>query len=168
MLKQRFFQEADAEDKVDLANAQTIFANRVTKIRQAQEQSRKNREAFDLYLKQAREAAKRRMAPAPAPQLPAVSSDLEDAELMELFNEVGQQTPPPAEVCALFDDYVHDSIAGFYILKYTELTLPIVSTKGYLRYRGVYKVKTSDVATACAAPSDPLASRQQEQLAVTP
>lgn len=168
MLKQRFFQEADAEDRVDLANAQTVLAKRITGIRQAQEQSRKNREVLDMYVKQAQEAAKRG-APVPAPMLPSVSSDLQDAELMELFNQVNDQTPLPPAVIALFDDYVHDSIAGFYILKFTELTLPGLSTKGYLRYRGVYSVKTTDpsISASCQVPKDPLAVQQQEQLAMT-
>lgn len=55
------------------------------------------------------------------------------------------------EVAALLDDYVHDSLAGFYILKLTELMLP--NTDGYFRYRETFTVGTPLQPSVCVHPS---------------
>ncbi len=46
-------------------------------------------------------------------------------------------------VANLFDNYVHDSLAGFYIKRWTELDIPVAATNGYLRYRSVFKLTSS-------------------------
>ena len=55
------------------------------------------------------------------------------------------------EAISLFDDYVHDSLAGFYMWRVTELMLP--NTDGYFRYRESFSVSGAMRPTTCVNPS---------------
>lgn len=69
-----------------------------------------------------------------------------DRELLDAYDE-GEQLPEAA--AALFDDYVHDSLSGFYMLWFTELTMPMLRTYGYGRYRDNFSVLSTEAASVC-------------------
>ncbi|KAA6125211.1 T6SS phospholipase effector Tle1-like catalytic domain-containing protein [Cupriavidus cauae] len=154
LLKQRFFLEADAEDRVDLANGQTSFAHTVGELR------RGGSEAISRHAEATAQSVK---------------------DVSTLLADVNDERPIPDAVVRLFDDYAHDSLAGFYIGTYTELTLPLVevavavspysmqppqmipvSRKGtYLRYRTAYLVagdKTDLVCKPSRVDNEPVAA----------
>ncbi len=142
LLQQRFFLESDAEDRVDLANAQALLGNTVAELRRGGA------------------AAISRHAEATAQSAQDVST---------LLTQVNDESSLPDAVVRMFDDYVHDSLAGFYIGTHTELSLPLievavavnpysmeppqmipVSRKGtYLRYRTAYQVDGTKSAATC-------------------
>ena len=73
----------------------------------------------------------------------------------ELLEATAATAPPPA-VSGLFDNYVHDSLAGFYLSRFTELSFPGLRSVGYLRYRTVFDLTSTSQAASCAI-SEPVA-----------
>lgn len=61
---------------------------------------------------------------------------------------VSAEVPSPS--VTIFDDYVHDSLAGFYMWRFTELSTPLLRTDGYLRYREQFNVRSGQVQSICA------------------
>lgn len=142
LLRQRFFLESDAEDRVDLANAQALLGKTVAELR------RGGAAAISRHAEATAQSAK---------------------DVSTLLTQVNDESSLPDAVVRMFDDYVHDSLAGFYIGTHTELSLPLievavavnpysmeppqmipVSRKGtYLRYRTAYQVEGTKAAAAC-------------------
>lgn len=154
LTKQPFFNAADAEDRVDLANAQTIFATKMADLRTQKQHVDQYDHVLQKYMEEARERRRTQgtsVGMGPPPRRVA-SADLQNPELMELFGAANDNEPLPAAVIELFDNYVHDSLAGFYLFGKTELSIPVIGTNGYLRYRDVFKISGA-AAPTCAAPA---------------
>ncbi|HIE5356370.1 TPA: T6SS phospholipase effector Tle1-like catalytic domain-containing protein [Stenotrophomonas maltophilia] len=143
VLQQPFFKQSDAEDQVDLANAQRDFANLVGKLRRGKEEMAAYRRQLDESQKRM-EAGRKIGRPVfePTPRASQAAYDYAGipAETSTLLNLVLDGAPVPDVSTVLFDNYMHDSLAGFYIGKWTELNIPAVNTYGYLRYREVFSV----------------------------
>lgn len=75
-----------------------------------------------------------------APACPERPLALDDDQIHRL---VACEMEPPEATAALLDDYVHDSLAGFYMWRFTELTAPGIRTNGYFRHRGVFELGQS-------------------------
>lgn len=154
LTNQEFFQRADKEDQFDLANAQTIFGNRVAELKQQKNYVDEYDRQLKKYVEETRAANRNgNTSPRYAPPRRVVSAALQDSDILELLNETYNTEPLPQAVIDLFDNYVHDSLAGFYVKGSTELDVPVVSTNGYLRYRTVFDINTTIKPEVCAAPA---------------
>ncbi|MBB3015369.1 T6SS phospholipase effector Tle1-like catalytic domain-containing protein [Cupriavidus alkaliphilus] len=145
MLNQRFFRDADAEDQTDLAKGQTAFAKTITELR------RNGHGAVEAL---------------------ANSTAQSVSDVNSLAVAANDTDSIPEAATRLFDDYVHDSLAGFYIGTNTELSLPLfqiaasagmgmstpqlipITRKGtYLRYRTLYEVRGEQASPSCREPA---------------
>lgn len=143
LLQQPFFKQADGEDQVDLANAQRDFANLVRNLAQGKKDMasyRANLAEIDDRVEAGRRTGSPVFVPVPRASQEAYDYAKIPAETSQLLDLVLDHAPVPEASAVLFDNYVHDSLAGFYIGTYTELNIPAVSTYGYLRYRGVFNI----------------------------
>ncbi|MGS0577657.1 T6SS phospholipase effector Tle1-like catalytic domain-containing protein [Xanthomonas oryzae pv. oryzicola] len=143
LLQQPFYVRADAEDKVDLAKAQHAFGQLVADMSRQNDAVDGYQQAFADYKARDQAWQTSRQGPRPVPPRRIVSADLADAGTKELLDVVLSKKPVPPVVANLFDNYVHDSLAGFYIKRWTELDIPVAATNGYLRYRSVFKLTSS-------------------------
>ncbi|KAG0774146.1 hypothetical protein G6F22_014298 [Rhizopus arrhizus] len=87
-----------------------------------------------------RKAGRPVFAPTPRASAAAYTYAGIPAETSTLLDLVLNATPVPDVSTNLFDNYMHDSLAGFYMMKWTELNIPRLNTYGYLRYREVFSV----------------------------
>ena len=143
LLQQPFFKQSDAEDQVDLANAQRDFANLVTELAQGKSDMAAYRRQLDESQKRmdaGRKAGRPVFEPTPRASAAAYTYAGIPAETSTLLDLVLNATPVPDVSTNLFDNYMHDSLAGFYMMKWTELNIPRLNTYGYLRYREVFSV----------------------------
>lgn len=121
LLQQPFYVRADAEDKVDLAKAQHAFGQLVADMSRQNDAVDGYQQAFADYKARDQAWQTSRQGPRPVPPRRIVSADLADAGTKELLDVVLSKKPVPPVVANLFDNYVHDSLAGFYIKRWTEL-----------------------------------------------
>jgi hypothetical protein len=140
---QPFFKRCGDEeygDKYDLRNANRDFGDLVKKY-QTERKYKRWREENSVKAEALRAFSSAGPIPAKSP------GDNPDPEAPDLMDAVLSTEPVPAVATKLFDDYVHDSLAGFYMDTYTELNLKVIgmdwSTDGYLRYRTVFKISGS-------------------------
>ncbi|PTA73112.1 DUF2235 domain-containing protein [Stenotrophomonas sp. Nf1] len=143
LLQQPFFKQSDAEDQVDLANAQRDFANLVTELAQGKSDMAAYRGQLNESQKRidaGRKAGRPVFEPTPRASAAAYTYAGIPAETSTLLDLVLNATPVPDVSTTLFDNYMHDSLAGFYMMKWTELNIPRLNTYGYLRYREVFSV----------------------------
>ncbi|MBA8680759.1 DUF2235 domain-containing protein [Stenotrophomonas tumulicola] len=146
MLQQPFYKQADAEDQVDLANAQRDFGKMVSNLAQGKKDMAAHRATLaeiEKRMEAGRLAGRPVFEPTPRASQPTYDYAKIPAETSQLLDMVLSHSPVPEPSKVLFDNYVHDSLAGFYIGKYTELNITVLSTYGYLRYRGVFSVAGS-------------------------
>lgn len=143
VLQQPFYKQADDEDKVDLANALRDFAKLVTELGNGRRDMAAHRKLVDESQKRM-EAGRRAQRPVfePMPRASAAAYKYAGipAETSTLLDLVLDGAPVPDASTRLFDNYMHDSLAGFYMSRWTELNFPALSTYGYLRYREVFSV----------------------------
>jgi len=144
LVAQPFFKRCDDEkcgDKYDLLNANRDFGNLIEK-----------------YQKERKARQQQKDHPVEAAALRAVSGsgqilgDNPDPEAPDLMDAALSMKAIPAAATKLFDDYVHDSLAGFYMKTYTELNIPAFSTDGYLRYRSVFNISSTKQKSECIDP----------------
>ena len=143
LLKQPCYKQADSEDQIDLANAQRDLAKLVGELSKGKKDMASYRENLSGIADRIDAANKQgQLAFASAPQASPEAYNYAQlpADTGELLNLVLDHAPVPKASVVLFDNYVHDSLAGFYIKKYTELNVPALNTYGYLRYRSVFKI----------------------------
>lgn len=155
-VQQAYYKLAAQEDKDDLDDARRNFGSlidAVTTYREDREKSQKAYKDYEVRL-QAWEKGGRK-GPRPLPRrVAALTSTAEDHELFELLDLILQKKSPPKNSIRLFDHYVHDSIAGFYIKeKTTELTFTGFKTNGYLRYRTLFNIN-SEKSKNCEVKAD--------------
>lgn len=141
LFAQPFFQRADSEDKDDLRNAQRDFGNLIRKY-QAEREFRKWQNDHPV------QAALQRAASGAG----GVPGDKADPEAPDLMDAALSTEAVSAAAIKLFDDYVHDSLAGFYMKTWTELNVLAFSTDGYMRYRTVFKINSSKPPLVCVDP----------------
>ncbi|MBK3470363.1 DUF2235 domain-containing protein [Pseudomonas carnis] len=153
--QQPFYKQCDAEDLYDLNNAHRDFSQLVAKLAQ----DRKEWLAHQATLKRievARRTGQLILEPTPHPSMAANNYARLPTETRNLAELVLNRTPVPEASTVLFDKYVHDSLAGFYLYTRTELNIPKFKTVGYLRYRSVFSVAGSrpqDCRDPAKAPS---------------
>lgn len=154
LLQQPFFKQAHHEDQTDLKNAQHTFSQLVDSLTNEKEQ-------HDAYLKTRASHPERREEwlrqggrgmPPPVPISGLSPTFMSASDLRELFETVHRRVAVPPAATTLFDRYVHDSLAGFYIMKWTELNAPVGATNGYLRYRTLYSASSQKQQQVCADP----------------
>ncbi|WP_458372641.1 phospholipase effector Tle1 domain-containing protein [Pseudomonas veronii] len=137
--QQPFYKQCDAEDLYDLNNAHRDFSQLVAKLAQ----DRKEWLAHQATLKRietARRTGQLIFESTPHPSMAANNYARLPTETRNLAELVLDRTPVPEASTVLFDNYVHDSLAGFYLYTWTELNFPKLKTVGYLRYRSVFSV----------------------------
>lgn len=137
--EQPFYKQCDAEDRYDLANAQHDFGKLVADLAKV----RKEWLAHQAKMKRietARKTGQLIFEPTSPPSLPPTNYDRLPTETRNLLELVLNRTPVPEASTVLFDKYVHDSLAGFYLGTSTELNIDILKTDGYLRHRSVFSV----------------------------
>ncbi|WP_239501423.1 T6SS phospholipase effector Tle1-like catalytic domain-containing protein [Stenotrophomonas maltophilia] len=143
VLQQSFYRQADDEDKVDLANALRDFAKLVAELRNGKNDTAAHLKLMDESQKRV-EAGRRAGRPVfesmPRASAAAYTYAGIPAETSTLLDLVLDGAPVPDVSTTLFDNYVHDSLAGFYMSTWTELNIPRLNTYGYLRYREVFSV----------------------------
>lgn len=153
LLRRPFYLCADDEDKYDLAKAQEAFGRLLAPLlRDFDYVSDYERRLAEYRAADQAWLAGSRTERRPVPPRRIASADREHAPTRELVEAARDRTPLPPAVVRLFDNYVHDSLAGFYISGKTELTIPGFSTYGYLRYRDVFKVDSSYQSPQCIDP----------------
>lgn len=144
LLQQPFFKQADGEEQVDLANAQRDFANLVRNLAQGKKDMasyRANLAEIDDRIEAGRRTGRPVFVPAPRASQEAYDYAKVPAETSQLLDLVLEHVSVPQASIVLFDNYVHDSLAGFYLMfGRTELNMPALATYGYLRYRGVFNI----------------------------
>lgn len=152
--EQPYYRQADEEDRYDLDNARRDFGQLVAELTRQKnyvDEYQKRRQEYpakmDAWMK-----SDRRTPPPPRP-IQTVSADLENPQTKELLEVVLAKKPVPSVVARLFDNYAHDSLAGFYMSSWTELNVPGLSTNGYLRYRSIFNVNSSQQAQVCVDPA---------------
>lgn len=136
-LKQPYFVRADQAGRGDLIEARTLLSKQIVGFYRAEE--------FNARMGIAR--ASGQSPPGFGPYMPVAPEYARSAQptavQTELFAHLkkGHRSAAPPEVSVkLFDDYVHDSMAGFRMPKrwgFQELRLPY---GGYFRYRQVFAV----------------------------
>lgn len=137
--EQPFYKQCDAEDRYDLANAQRDFGKLVADLAKV----RKEWLAHQAKMKRietARKTGQLIFEPTSPPSLPPTNYDRLPTETRNLLELVLNRTPVPEASTVLFDKYVHDSLAGFYLGTSTELNIRLLKTNGYLRHRSVFSV----------------------------
>lgn len=157
LLTQPFFQRADSEDQYDLRKAQQNFGNLVARYADGkssllgfQEQQRGAREKV-LADRSAGRPATYMYPSQPSPQ--AYEYQRLSVDTKTLLDGVINKVAIPDASVRLFDNYVHDSLAGFYLLGgRTELNIPVLATNGYLRYREVFSINSSIQPQVCVHP----------------
>jgi hypothetical protein len=97
-------------------------------------------EEVEKRMEQGRQTGRPVFEPSPRATLEAYAYAAAPADTNILLNVVLEHTPVPECSTVLFDNYVHDSLAGFYMVTFTELNIPKLNTYGYLRHRAVYDV----------------------------
>lgn len=157
LLEQPFFKMADGEDQYDLRQAQVDFGKLVAGYARGKSES----EELGRQMQEARDRIARDRAagrPASYMQAPRGSAAAHtymslNADAKELLEAATADQPIPEAAVTLFDNYVHDSLAGFYLVGgYTELNIPALSTNGYLRYRTTFNLSTSIRPQECVDP----------------
>lgn len=155
LMAQPFYERADKEDQYDLSKAQQAFGNLVARYAQAKSEL----DEYTKNLNRVKESVRKNIAagrPSHAVHAPAASSAANSYVTLNrdtklLLDAVTAKKPLPDGVTVLFDNYAHDSLAGFYLMGgKTELTIPILATNGYLRYRGVFNVSSTIKRQECA------------------
>ena len=157
LLEQPFFKLADGEDQYDLRNAQRDFGALVARYAEGKSSSVRHQQQLQevrdrvLSGRSSGRAATYVHAPPASPQ--AYDYQRLTADAKTLLDDVIDNAPVPEACTRLFDNYVHDSLAGFYLLGgYTELNIPALATNGYLRYRDVFTIRSSVNPQVCVDP----------------
>jgi hypothetical protein len=143
MLEQPFYTQSDEEDRVDLGNAQRDFGKLVATLAQGKKEMalhRKQMEEVQRRMEEGRRTGRPVFEPSPRASPAGYKYAALPAETRALLDVVLEHTPVPECSAVLFDNYVHDSLAGFYMDRYTELNIPALNTHGYLRCREVFSV----------------------------
>lgn len=143
MLEQPFYTQSDAEDQVDLGNAQRDFGRLVAKLAKGKRDiavHRKQMEDVQKRMEEGRKLGRPVFEPSPRASKEAYAYVTLPAESRTLLDIVLDHSLVPEPSVVLFDNYVHDSLAGFYMHRFTELNIPALNTYGYLRHRGVFSV----------------------------
>lgn len=158
-LETPFFLRADDEDQFDLRKAHQNFGELVSVLAKGKADIAYARERSKVLQQEGRPNV---LGQRPTyPVLPTVSSEPGRAATQywrlsegskRLLDIVIADKPVAPAVSKLFDDYVHDSLAGFYMSTYTELNVPVLKSDGYLRYREVFSVVGSKAALVCVDP----------------
>lgn len=156
LTSQPFYKQADSEDKVDLDNAQRDFESLVRTLAQGKADMAAHRKTIDQMRERMQESRNAGL-PASHMSVPRATSigyayARAPSETHELLDLVLEKRPLPEAATRLFDNYVHDSLAGFYMSSWTELNVPLVSTYGYLRYRSVFNIASTAQPQVCSAP----------------
>lgn len=141
--QQPFYRQADGEDKDDLNNAQRDFGRLVDNLGQGRRDMAAHRTQMaqaQQRMEEGRRTGRPVFEPAARASQPAYDYARIPAETSTLLDLVLDKAPVPAASAVLFDNYAHDSLAGFYMSRWTELNIPTLSTYGYLRYREVFNV----------------------------
>ena len=157
LLAQPFFQRADSEDQYDLNNAQQDFGNLVARYAEGKssllnfrQQQRGAREKV-LDDRSSGKPATYMYPSQPSPQ--AYEYLRLSADTRALLDDVINKAEIPDASERLFDNYLHDSLAGFYLFGgRTELNMPVLATNGYLRYREVFSINSSVQPQVCVDP----------------
>lgn len=143
MLEQPFYRQSDEEDRVDLSNAQRDFGKLMATLAQGKKEMalyRKQMEEVHKRTEEGRRTGRPVFEPSPRASPAGYKYATLPDETRALLDMVLEHAPVPECSVVLFDNYVHDSLAGFYMLRYTELNIPALNTHGYLRYREVFSV----------------------------
>lgn len=143
MLEQPFYRQSDEEDRVDLSNAQRDFGKLMATLAQGKKEMalyRKQMEEVHKRMEEGRRTGRPVFEPSPRASPAGYKYATLPDETRALLDMVLEHAPVPECSVVLFDNYVHDSLAGFYMLRYTELNIPALNTHGYLRYREVFSV----------------------------
>ncbi|WP_322060974.1 DUF2235 domain-containing protein [Paraburkholderia sp. J63] len=151
----RFFRDAERKDKDDLSNAEIDLMAQIKKLRLQLSAENVASSHVGTYS----------LAGLYGGVPPTKSID---PVTHSLLAELDRHENLPDEAKAFFDDYVHDSRAGF--------TLPVVGlepsaiTAGYLRYRNIYENERASLKTASVpqdASYDASGSSSTPQMALT-
>lgn len=143
MLEQPFYRQSDEEDRVDLSNAQRDFGKLMATLAQGKKEMalyRKQMEEVHKRMEEGRRTGRPVFEPSPRASPAGYKYATLPDETRALLDMVLEHAPVPECSVVLFDNYVHDSLAGFYMHRYTELNIPALNTHGYLRYREVFSV----------------------------
>lgn len=157
VVNQPFFQRSDSEDQYDLRNAQRDFGNLVARYSRGKSDSIRHQQQLNeirtrvLSDRSAGRPASHMNVPRGTPA--AYEYQRLNADTKSLLDGIINKGSLPDVSTTLFDNYVHDSLAGFYIVGgYTELNIPALSTNGYLRYRDVFSIASSVQPRVCIDP----------------
>ncbi|NUU01317.1 T6SS phospholipase effector Tle1-like catalytic domain-containing protein [Herbaspirillum robiniae] len=136
MLQKRFYQDAPTADKKDLLEADAELGKM---IRDWRERANLN---LDQRMGQMTRKYARRLSPLAGVWTDA-SKDHLTAEEKKFYDIMCAGPMPPAASVTLFEDYVHDSRAGFRVAGKQE---PVFITGGYARFRHVFLQGEGDSA----------------------
>ncbi|AON53075.1 hypothetical protein Hsc_0769 [Herbaspirillum seropedicae] len=137
MLGKRFYQDAGTSDKKDMLEADVELGKM---IRDWRERASLN---LDQRMGQMAQKYVRRVSPLTG-MLMGPSNDRLTAQEKKFYDIMCSDPMPPAACVTLFEDYVHDSRAGFRVMGKHE---PIFLTGGYARFRHVFLQGEGDSAT---------------------
>jgi len=165
LTRQPFYRRAKRKEQRDLLDANKYLEELVDKFTKIEEYIKeRNKEREEQNARHAEDRAIRdknlaelraRGVNVPEHPLPVWHYDpipLEavlGADAKELYDAVRDDTPLAACSRKLFDEYVHDSLAMFKMLNWTELDFPVLSTNGYLRYRTVFNAESPQMPQRC-------------------
>lgn len=137
LLNKRFYRDAATPDKKDLLEADVELGKMIRDWR--------DRGNLDLDQRMGQMARKyaRRVSPLAGVLTDAAKERL-TAEEKKFYDILCAGPVPPAASVTLFDDYIHDSRAGFRVAGKHE---PIFITGGYARFRQVFLQGEGDSAT---------------------
>jgi hypothetical protein len=127
---QPFYKRAGAQEQRDMKIANADLSAQLEELRERQ---RANVTANDYWRERARDVA-RTVYPVSRVAIEEGKAPLNAIE-QELLPELTGTQKPPEAVGVLFDEYVHDSRAGFIVVGKHE---PRALTGGYVRYRTIF------------------------------